>query len=105
MRRLIPILVIVTLITTGESVSSFSGLYSHSSHFAGEPASDMELEFGNLTAHGLNAERVIFADPNTSPASTVDSELTPSFFFTPNRLNRTVAIAQHFGLWLILNTH
>jgi len=65
----------------------------------------MELEFGNLTAHGLNAERVIFADPNTSPASTVDSELTPSFFFTPNRLNRTVAIAQHFGLWLILNTH
>jgi len=65
----------------------------------------MELELANLTSHGLNAERVIFADPNTSPASIVNSSLTPSFYFTPTRLNRTVTIAQHFGVWLILNTH
>jgi hypothetical protein len=65
----------------------------------------MELEILNLTANGLNTERVIFADPNNSPESVVRNQLGPSFFFTPTRLNRTVTIAQHFGIWLILNTH
>ncbi len=90
-------------VTLGESDSKTGN--PSSAIFAGQAASDMELEFANLTAHRLNTERVIFADPNTSPASVVNSTLTPSFFFTPTRLNRTVAIAQHFGIWLILNTH
>ena len=48
---------------------------------------------------------MIFADPNTAPASIVNSTLGQSFYFTSTRLSRTVTIAQHFGIWLILNAH
>ncbi len=90
-------------VTIGESDPNPSN--PASAVFSGQPASNMELAFSNLTSKGLNAERVIFADPNTASAATVNGTLGPSFYFTPTRLNRTVTLAAHFGLWLILNTH
>lgn len=68
--------------------------------FPGQSASDMELEVANLTARGFNTERVIFKNPETSGI-----EWPNKVAFNNTRLARATAIAQHFGIYMILNYH
>ena len=72
--------------------------------FPGEHASNMEQAFANLTRKGLNAERVLFYNPLTANKTMVGKGVK-SFNYTDARLGRTLSIAQHFGIWLVLNEH
>ena len=72
--------------------------------FAGEGASNMEQAFNDLSNRGLNAERVLFYDP-LDVNTTIANHGVSGFIYTDARLSRTFSIAQHFGIWLVLNEH
>ncbi len=75
--------------------------------FSGERASNMEQAFANLTSKGLNAERVLFYNhyANKTLNQIMVNHGVSVFNYTDSRLNRTFSLAQHFGIWLVLNEH
>lgn len=64
--------------------------------FPGEQASNTEVTFAEMKSRGYNAARVMIIDPGNQPDSgTYDS----------NAWHRTLALAQHYGLWVIGDDH
>ncbi len=77
--------------------STFDSSNPTSQVFSGEQASNQEVQVRKLLDMGFNAARVSFESSCTSK-----QEMGP---YDPANLERSIAIAEHYGFWIIVDYH
>ncbi len=79
-------------------IASWNKTNPASEVFPGEQASNQEMQVRRMVERGYNVFRVSFAPS----CSTLGSFMTP---YNSSRLERSLRLAGHFGLWIIVDYH